>query len=313
MAISKLPDRPGRWALVTGASSGIGLAFARALRRRGWHVAVAARRIGRLRQLVEELGGESVARAIQSDLGQPDGPARLVAMLEAEGVELDLLVNNAGLGQSGLFADEPGQRALEIVDVNVRAVVDLTRRVLPGLVARRRGAILNVVSMSAFQPVPRLAVYAASKAFVLSFTEALSVELAGTGVRVQALCPGNVPTGFQAAAGTAGTRFDRTPGTAPEVVVESALDALDRGTVTVIPTIGDKLTVFAQRFVPRALSRRVAGELLKHLAPPPPQAVGSGAGPQYFASRSSASAAIISRSRLPDGTGSLCQAGGVKR
>jgi short-subunit dehydrogenase len=131
------------------------------------------------------------------------------------------------------------------------------------MVERRRGAIVNVVSMSAFQPVPYLATYAASKAFLLSFTESLAGELQGTGVTVQALCPGNIPTEFQAVAGTDRVPFNRTPATPAEDVVAASLDALAAGRLLVIPGLRDRFTVRVQPFLPRALVRRVAGELFR--------------------------------------------------
>ena len=150
-----------------------------------------------------------------------------------------------------------------MLDLDVRAVVELTRAFLPGMIERGRGAVLNVVSMAAFQPVPFLAVYAASKAFVLSLTESLATELAGTGVTVQALCPGNIPTEFQQVAGTSDARFSRTRATTPEEVVEASLAALDRRKLVVIPGLKNRITVGAQRFVPRTWVRRAAGELFR--------------------------------------------------
>lgn len=250
-------------ALVTGASSGIGLAFARALHRRGERLILVARRAERLRALVEELGGEESVLALALDLADPRAPARLESEVRERGLAVDLLVNNAGRGDTGRFHERPLDSALEIVDLNSRAVVELTRRFLPPMVSRGRGRILNVVSMSAFQPVPFLAVYGASKAFVLSFTEALAVEIEGTGVRVQALCPGNVPTEFQDVAGTSVVPFTATPTMAAERVVDASLAALERAEITVIPGFRDRLTVAAQRLLPRGLVRRAAGALFR--------------------------------------------------
>jgi hypothetical protein len=222
-----------------------------------------ARRQERLAGLVEALGGEVDALAVPLDLAAPGAGEQLEALLRARDIHVEVLVNNAGVGHTGRFDEEPADRIHAMVDLNVRTVVDLTRRFLPPMVARRAGAILNVASMASFQPVPFLAVYAATKAFVLSFTEALAVELRGTGVRVQALCPGNIPTEFQQVAGTAGLPFDRTPATSAERVAATALDALERGRLVVIPGMGDRVRVSLQRFVPRQIVRRLAGELFR--------------------------------------------------
>ena len=222
-----------------------------------------ARRTDRLARLAGELGGPEVALAVTADLAKPDGVEALQRALEARGIDVDLLVNNAGLGQAGPVHEQAPERLRAIVDVNVRALVDLTCGLLPAMVERGRGAIINVVSMSAFQPVPFLAVYAASKAFVLSFTESLATELAGTGVVVQALCPGNIPTEFQEVAGTADVPFSRTPATTPAEVVAASLRGLERRRLIVIPGLKDRITVGAQRFVPRSWVRHVAAGLFR--------------------------------------------------
>lgn len=252
-----------RRALVSGASSGIGEAFARALVRRGQSVVIVARRAERLTQLSQELGGERRALAIPMDLAAQGAAARLFEQLTRRGIAVELLVNNAGIGTTGRYVLEPPQTTAGILALNVGAALELSRAFLPGMLERRRGAVINVCSMSAFQPVPFLATYAASKAFLLSFSESLAEELRGTGVFVQALCPGLVPTEFQARAGTDKVAFNAATKMAPELVAESSLRALETGALLVIPGWRDRLTVQLQRFLPRVLVRRVAGGLFR--------------------------------------------------
>jgi hypothetical protein len=248
-------------ALVTGASSGIGAAFARALASRGAPLVLVARRQEQLRELAAGLACEALV--VPEDLAAAGAAERVLGAAAAAGLHVDLLVNNAGLGHCGPFAEADPARIAEILAVNCGAVAGLTRRVLPGMLERKRGRILNVVSMSAFQPVPWLATYAASKAFALSLSEALMTELEGTGVRVQALCPGLVPTGFQATAGTDRVPFNDSPAWSPESVVAASLAALERGGGTLIPGWRDHASVLVQRFVPRRLVRRIAGRLFR--------------------------------------------------
>jgi uncharacterized protein len=250
-------------ALVTGASSGIGEAFVRALARRGRPLLLVARRAERLTRLAQELGGPGRADVIALDLSHPDAGATLEAEIARRGLELDLLVNNAGAGLTGRFAELPLDRQLALVDLNARALVELTRRFLPAMIERRHGGVINVVSTSAFQPVPFFSVYAASKAFVLTFTESIAGELAGTGVVVQALCPGLTHSEFHQVAGTDRVAFTRTPAMRAEDVAERSLEALARGRLRVIPGWRDRLLLRAQSLVPRAVVRRVAGELFR--------------------------------------------------
>ena len=252
---------PDRRSLVTGASSGIGEAFARVLRSRGDRLVLVARRQDRLARLAEVLGGEPAVLTVALDLASPGAGEQLEAVLRARGLEVDLLVNNAGLGQGGRFHEQPPERLLHMVDLNVRALTDLLRRFLPPMVARGRGAVVNVASMSSFQPVPYLGAYAATKAYVLSLTESLSVELSGTGVAVQALCPGNVPTEFQQVAGTERTRYTRTPAMPALDVARASVAALGTGQVIVIPGARDRVGAQLVRFAPRSVVRRVAARL----------------------------------------------------
>ena len=258
-----MPVPPELRALVTGASSGIGAAFARALRSRGEKLILVARREDRLRQLASELGGDEAVAVVPADLAAPGAAERVMAAVEARGLAVDFLVNNAGVGHTGPLVDEPLDRIRAMLDLNVRAVVELTRLVLPAMAARGRGRLINVVSTSAFQPVPFLNVYGASKAFVLSFTEALATEVKGTGIRVQALCPGLTQSEFHQVAGTDKVRFTRTPAMDPEEVVAISLKALDRGRLRVVAGWQNRLLAGLTRFAPLALSRRIAGELFR--------------------------------------------------
>lgn len=255
------------WALVTGASSGIGAAFARRLARRGDGVVLVARRADRLESLALELGGPPRLLALPTDLAVEGAPRRLCEELSRRGLAIDLLVNNAGVGTTGRYVEEPCETTAAILALNVRASVELARELLPPMVRLGSGAVINVVSMSAFQPVPFLATYAASKAFLLSFSEALAEELRGTGVVVQALCPGLVPTEFQARAGTDRVAFNRSPTLSADFVAEVSLAALGTGRTVVIPGWRDRLMVQLQRFLPRFLVRRAAAELFR---PRPP-------------------------------------------
>ena len=250
-------------ALVTGASSGIGAAFARDLRRRGWPLVLVARRLERLRELSRELGGEGVALPLAFDLAQAGAPERLHAELRQRGLDVELLVNNAGVGHTGRFHEESPERILEMIDLNARALVDLTRCFLPAMVERRRGGVIAVASTAAFQPVPYLAVYAATKAFVLSFTEALATELEGTGVRVQALCPGLTTTEFQQVAGTDRVAFNKTAAMTPEAVAAISLAAFERGRLRVIAGWSNRLSIAAQRLVPGRVVRSVAARFFR--------------------------------------------------
>ena len=251
--------------LVTGASSGIGAEYARALRARGESVVLVARRQDRLVALAAELGGEPAVVVAAADLAQ-DGAAELLKKtLDDRGLSVDGLVNCAGLGLTGPFASQPLPVVRAMCDVNVRALVELTRVFLPPMLERRRGRIVNVASNAAFQPIPYLGVYAATKAFVLSFTEALGDELRGTGIQVQALCPGITTTEFLDVSQTGGDlRVRQLPMMTPRQVVEASLDGLERGRLRVVVGLPNRVLGFlAQRLAPGRLARGVAGYLYR--------------------------------------------------
>jgi uncharacterized protein len=251
-------------ALVTGASSGIGAAFARALSQRGEKLILAARRRERLEALARDIGGAAACVVIPVDLADPGGPARLQAQIEDRGLAVDLLVNNAGSGDTGAVSAAPVERLTSMIDLNARSVVELTRRFLPAMIERRRGRIVNVVSNAAFQPVPYLTVYAATKSLALSFTEGLAAEIAGSGVQVQALCPGLTETEFFSAART-GERLlvNKLPRMTAEAVVEASLRGLRRGRLRVVPGLSNHILAALVRITPRRLAARVAAELYR--------------------------------------------------
>lgn len=251
-------------ALVTGASSGIGTAFARALHARGERLVLVARRKERLDRLAAELGGDARAAVVALDLTAPGAPERLAAEMGDRGYAVDLLVNSAGLGHTSPFHRQPLEVVRAMIDLNVRALTGLTREFLPGMLARGRGRIVNVASNAAFQPIAFMSVYAASKAYVLSFTEALATELRGTGVRVQALCPGITATEFLEVAEThPGLLVTRLPTMTADEVVASSLRGLDRGRLRVVAGWPNRILASVQSLAPRALVRRVAAELYR--------------------------------------------------
>jgi short-subunit dehydrogenase len=245
-------------ALVTGASAGLGVEFARQLSKRGHRLVLAARRGDRLDPLAKELGN---ARSVAIDLSKKDAAAELMADIAAAGEEVDVLVNNAGFGLIGAFAELDAGRLRQMIDLNAGTLTDLCRAVAPRMIERKSGAILNVASTAAFQPGPRMAVYFATKAFVLSLSEALHEELKPHGIRVTCLCPGPTRTEFGEVAGFGGNGlFDRVAMESPEVV-EAGLKGLDRNRAVVVPGIVNKIGAASTRFAPRPVVRKIAGAI----------------------------------------------------
>lgn len=245
-------------ALITGASAGLGVDFARQLSARGHRLVLAARRADRLEALASELGN---ARAIPIDLSAPDATARLMTDLHAAGEQVELLVNNAGFGLGGGFAGLDATRQRQMIDLNVGTLTELCRAVAPGMIERRSGALLNLASTAAFQPGPGMAVYFATKAYVLSFTEALHEELKPFGIKVSALCPGPTRTEFGDVAGFPNKgAFDRLSMASADVVA-IGLKALDRNQAVAIAGAVNKVGAFSTRFVPRAAVRKIAGRM----------------------------------------------------
>jgi len=245
-------------ALVTGASAGLGVEFARQLSKRGHRLVLAARRKDRLDQLAKELGN---ARAVAIDLSKAGAAAKLMADIEANGETVDLLVNNAGFGLIGRFAELDAKRERQMIDLNVATLTDLCRAAAPAMIKRKSGGIINVASTAAFQPGPKMAVYFATKAFVLSLSEALHEELKPHGVRVTCLCPGPTRTEFGDVAGFGGNGlFDRVA-MESRGVVERGLDGLDRNKAVIVPGLLNKLTANSGRFAPRFVVRKIAGAI----------------------------------------------------
>ncbi|HEV2080140.1 MAG TPA: SDR family oxidoreductase [Allosphingosinicella sp.] len=243
--------------LVTGASGGLGAEFARQCARRGDELVLVARRRERLQALAAEIGN---AHVIAADLSAPGSARRLLDEVEALGLSVDALINNAGFGLIGRFAELPMGGQSEMIDLNVRTLAELAHLVLPGMIQRRRGGILNIASTAAFQPGPGFAVYFATKAYVLSFSEALHQELKGTGVKVSALCPGPTRTEFGAVAGMTVRRFDRISADAAGVVA-AGLHGLDRNKAVVIPGLTNKISAQSSRLIPRSAMRRIVASL----------------------------------------------------
>jgi uncharacterized protein len=246
---------------VTGASSGLGREFALALAAQGYPVVAVARRAERLSALADEVarrGGR--LEPFVADLSTADGVEALLSAADER--EVELLVNNAGVATYGPFASTPPERERDLVRLNVEALVALTRGLLPAMIERRRGGVINVASQAAFQAMPYFAVYAASKAFVLGFSEALAEELRGSGVRVTAVAPGFVTTEFTEVAGSHAAER-RLPHLKAENVVETALRAHERGkSVKVVGGFYIFLTL-AGRFAPRAVLARTMARVLQ--------------------------------------------------
>lgn len=251
-------------ALVTGASSGIGEAFARALSQRGYELVLVARRAERLEQLAGEL--PTRAHVLSCDLAAD--AASLGPQVEALGVEVDLLVNNAGFGLAGRFVELDAARDAQQVRVNCEAIVTLTHAFLPGMVERGRGGVITVASTAGMQALPYEAVYAASKAFARSFSDALHGELRGSGVRVMSVNPGPVPTEWHAVAGYDGRPTHGVPGqiSAEQAVAES-LDAFDRGRRSFVPGRTLRWFMRANNPAPEALKLRVTERMYRRDVP----------------------------------------------
>jgi hypothetical protein len=237
-------------ALVTGASTGIGAAFARRLARDGLDLVVVARSDEKLQALATAIRAETGRRVtvLARDLGVPDAAAALVRDVDELGLRVDFLLNNAGFGLHSAVADSDPGRLGAMVQLNCGVVTELTQRFLPGMLERHHGTVVNVASTASFQPIPTMAVYGASKAYVLSFTEALWHEVKGTGVRVLALCPGPTDTPFFE---IAGEDFAGAGKRTTDQLIDTAKRALVRGVPSVVDGVPNALLARTARFVPK--------------------------------------------------------------
>jgi uncharacterized protein len=252
---------PGRkTALITGASFGIGLEFARIFAREGCNLVLVARSADKLRQLASELEKAHGTRSLilATDLADPGSPAYVLDQTTRADIAVDVVVNNAGFGQYGMFVENDLDECLRQIQLNVTTLTHLTRLYLPAMIEREQGAILNVASTAAFQPGPLMAVYFATKAYVLHFSEALANELQGTGVTVTCLCPGATTTEFHKRANATGMRFLKFGAMDARTVAEDGYRALMAGKPVVISGFKNWLLAQSVRFSPRRLVTAIA-------------------------------------------------------
>jgi short-subunit dehydrogenase len=261
-AMANTEDFRGRWALVTGASAGIGVALARELAARGAKLILTARRRERLEVLAQELAGKGTeVRIVVADLNDPEAPQQIYDATVGAGLDVDILINNAGLGQYGAFATSPQEQELSQVRVNCEAVVRLSRLFVPHMVERRRGWVLVVASTASFQPVPYISTYAATKVFDRFFALGLAEEVARFGVKVTALCPGPTESEFFDVAGAA---VFKMRGMQPaEVVARQGVAALVRGQRTILPALNGRVTAFLVRFLPVSLITKTVEKIAR--------------------------------------------------
>jgi uncharacterized protein len=270
------------WAIVTGASGGMGAAFTKALAKRGYPVLAVARGVAPLARMGEEMKKDGAfVETLAVDLASAEGVKAVIDRANALG-NIELLVNNAGVSTSGHFLDQSADKEIQSIRVNVEALYTLTRKIVPGMVERKRGGVLNVASIVAFQAIPYWTTYAATKAFVLAFGEGLAYELRNTGVRVVTVCPGFTRTGLYAESGVPGLAGRLLPFATPEEVVRVALAAYDTGRVVRVVGTTNRLvavagaltprfvlrSLMAMMFAPTAAAARSSGPPTKHDATP---------------------------------------------
>ena len=252
------------WALVTGASAGIGAEFARQLALEGYALLLVARRLQRLTDLKIELQEKVPVKTLALDLSKPDAGLRLQKFCEAEDIQVNLLINNAGFGSCGRFTELDLDRELEMVDLNIRSMLELSHRFAKKMVQRGSGKILIVASCGGFQPGPGMNTYFATKGFDLHFAEALDEELSGTGVRCSVLCPGPTATEFFDVAGAKSLKATPIPSMHVKDVVRYTLNKMSRGQRVIVPGLLNKLAALCYRFFPRWLMTKILGRVLLH-------------------------------------------------
>lgn len=265
-----IKNSKGKWALVTGASGGIGLELARIHAAHGGNLVLVARKLEVLEALKQQLQEQYKVNVLVfgMDLSQPESPNVLADRLSLAGVEVDYLINNAGFGIFGAFAENPWEREYEMMQLNMVSLTHLTKLVIPSMKRKGQGRILNVSSVAAFQPGPGMAIYFASKAYVLSFSEAIAKELKPFGISVTALCPGPTESGFMAASGMENSpliKGRKLP--SAEEVAKFGYRAMLKGQAVAIPGIQNFLLALAPRFFPRTWVAGITGFLLRKSRP----------------------------------------------
>lgn len=247
-------------ALITGASSGIGLELAHLFAADRCNLALVARSTDKLMSLAEELRNAHRVdvHVIPADLSKPTSPQKIFDRVTQDGIAVDFLVNNAGFGARGSFVELGPKKQMDMLQVNVMALANLSALFMPGMLERNRGGILNVASMAAFSPGPQMAVYFASKAFVLSLSEALSEEVVGTEVKVSCLAPGPTETGFADAAGIGESKVFKMAAMSAKDVAQAGYDGLRHGQPLVVPGLSNELGATLMRLTPRAMLRTMA-------------------------------------------------------
>ena len=249
--------------LVTGASSGIGRELAKVFAKNGHNLVLLARGRIALDELAQELqtNFKVSAQVLEADLSDPQGPGKVALELTVRNLDIDVLVNNAGFGLMGPHSEIDNQRQLDMIQVNVTALVNLTRLLLPGMISRNTGGVLNVASTAAFQAGPNMAIYYATKAFVLSYTEALHEEVSATKLHVTCLCPGPTNTGFVAAAGMEGVTLFKFGVQSSADVAAVGFNAFQKNQAVAISGIKNAVLVFIGKFSPRSVTRKIAQAL----------------------------------------------------